>query len=91
MSTTTNREPLTKLTVVVIVGSMLVGVFGMAMTLFTLLADWKISKLEARLKNDFALVREIESLKSTVVGVDTKIDLYHMQKPGGGGSDESGP
>jgi len=84
-----NKEPLTKQTVVLIVGSMMVGIFGIAMVVFSLLADWKISKLEARLKNDFALVREIESLKSTVVGVDTKIDLFHMQKPGG--ENEDGP
>lgn len=89
MSPIQKKETIDRKTVVLIVGSMLVGVFGIAMTIFNLIADHKVSQMEARMAEKFALVREIESVKAQLVGIDTKIDMFHMEKPkGGDGTDD---
>ena len=71
-------EPVTKNQVIIIVGSMIVGLFGIATFLFTLIADHKISQMEARMADKFVLLREINDVKTDLAKLEAKVELYHL-------------
>ena len=55
-----------------------IGLIGGSIAVFTLLVDWRVSQLEARMVDRFALLREINDIKDDVVGIEDRIDRYHI-------------
>jgi len=62
-----------------LIASLAFGAFGVAVTLLTLIADWKVSQLEARMSDRFALLREITEMKEDLAKTQDRIDDYHVK------------